>query len=55
MYEKEETIKLIEELRYKLTISANEKGFTHDDTIVLSQALDSLLNKYNMENSKQLK
>lgn len=55
MYDEKETIKEIEDLRYRLTISANEKGFTHNETIVLSQALDCLLNKYNKENSKQLK
>lgn len=37
----------IEELRVKLNQLADEKGYTHTETIITSQKLDKLLNKFN--------
>ncbi|RYG74008.1 aspartyl-phosphate phosphatase Spo0E family protein [Lentibacillus lipolyticus] len=39
-------LKHIECLRHKMTAVAMEKGFTCDESIMLSQELDKLLNVY---------
>ncbi|AIF43921.1 aspartyl-phosphate phosphatase Spo0E family protein [Virgibacillus sp. SK37] len=40
-------LKRIEFLRHKMTEVALEKGFTHTDSVAISQELDHLLNLYN--------
>lgn len=37
----------IEDLREQLSKLASEKGYTHKETINISQQLDRLLNQYN--------
>jgi len=46
MYIKKPTLQEIENLRHLLVKSANDKGFTNDETIHVSQRLDYLLNRY---------
>ncbi|AUJ26852.1 MULTISPECIES: aspartyl-phosphate phosphatase Spo0E family protein [Virgibacillus] len=51
----DELLKRIEYLRYRMTEVALEKGFTNLEAIELSQELDKLLNKYDMERQFQSK
>lgn len=37
----------IEILRVQLTELVNKKGYTHNDTVEISQQLDFLINRYN--------
>ncbi|WP_373895862.1 Spo0E family sporulation regulatory protein-aspartic acid phosphatase [Virgibacillus natechei] len=46
MYPDHKLLKRIELLRQQMTEVATEKGFTHIDSIELSQELDKLLNLY---------
>ncbi|UJL47781.1 aspartyl-phosphate phosphatase Spo0E family protein [Virgibacillus sp. NKC19-16] len=46
MYPEDKLLKRIEFLRQQMTEVATEKGFTHIDSIELSQELDLLLNHY---------
>lgn len=42
----DELLDQIERLRNKMTVTALEKGFTHKESISISQELDRLLNLY---------
>ncbi|SHG90387.1 Spo0E like sporulation regulatory protein [Virgibacillus chiguensis] len=49
----DELLKRIEYLRYRMAEVALEKGFTNLEAIELSQELDELLNKYDIERQIQ--
>ncbi|WP_121639988.1 aspartyl-phosphate phosphatase Spo0E family protein [Virgibacillus sp. Bac330] len=49
----DELLKRIEYLRYRMAKVALEKGFTNLEAIELSQELDELLNKYDIERQIQ--
>lgn len=47
MCDQDITLRQIENVRQRLWELADEKGFTHNETVTVSQTLDSLLNQYN--------
>jgi len=48
MYCKDVTLDQIENMRLELLLLAEEKGHTHEDTVIASQLLDNLLNEYDV-------
>lgn len=46
-YYSDVSLNQIETMRMKMIALADEKGHTHEDTVVASQLLDKLLNEYN--------
>lgn len=55
MYPNDKLLKRIEFLRQQMTEVATEKGFTHLESIELSQELDQLLNLYDFMKQNKTK